>query len=37
MSSGKKFQGIDAATGKERRPMVDRQNDETCSRCDDDE
>jgi len=37
MSSNNEFQRTDAATGNERRPTVDRQNDGTCSSCDDDE
>jgi len=35
MSNGREFQGTDAATGNERRPMVDRRKDGTRSDCDD--
>jgi len=37
MSSGRKFQRTDAATGNERRPTVDRQNDGTRSEWVDDD
>jgi len=37
MAGGRLFQKIDAATGKERRPPVDRRYAGTYSRCDEDE
>jgi len=37
MSNGREFQRMDAATGNERHPTVDRRKDGTRSDCDDDD